>query len=322
MTTNQTQLSGVHLLNTATLQADIAAFLRSRRADGCAVRTIEWYEQQLAVWLGWLGSQKEFPETQWLSADALDAYLEWLRNRVPPLLPLSDNTIAGRYRAVSALCHWCRRRERPGWEKIPTDKVDAPRVKVKQPRRAEKSGLDRIMATIGRLTWLDMRDRTLIELMRSTGIRVEEAIDLKLDDFDVSERFIFIEAGKGDKPRIVPFDGPLLAAFIEYRFNRPNVTCDRVFIAADGHQRPIDEPMTTDAVRSMMRRRCVQANVAHINPHSIRHFFATDSLNRGMKLSALSAMLGHSSVSFTAKVYAKWVKSGLRKEYDAARKES
>ena len=74
-------------------------------------------------------------------------------------------------------------------------------------------------------------------------------------------------------------------------------------------------PLTTDGLRSVLRRLCKRAKVPYLHPHAWRHGFAMLFLNEGANLSAVSAMMGHSNTSVTQSVYASWQTRGLLREY-------
>jgi len=296
---------------------ELDIFLKSRAASNRGDRTIEWYGQQVGCWLNFIEAN---PTADPFDPDLFEVYLLSERNRAQ----LSDSGVHARFRAARAFLNWLHKRERRrqrktvlDWEP-PTSIIDQPREPINAPRVANAISLDRLLNSIRKRTWLDLRDRCLLEALRSCGLRVSEACNLLVGDVDPNTRFVFVRAGKGEKDRYVPFGDRFESAFWEYRFNRPLTDCDNLFIAANTHGRGKADPMNDNSVRQMIRRRCQSAKVDYFNPHSVRHLYAIDALNNGMEPSALSMAMGHSSVSFTLKRYAKWQKSGLRTEYDNA----
>lgn len=284
-------------------------FLRAKRAANKSERTIIWYEWEIGTWLRFVeanGGDAKSPE-------CLEAYLEYERGR-----GLSDASVDGAFRAIKVFFNWIARR-RPALlngAAPPTKIVERPQTRTKRPRQASYPALCKLIQSIPVEDWLDCRDKALIQLLLSTGLRVDEAINLRVHQVETADRFVLVERGKGDKDRIVPYDTDFAVAFTTYVYNRPVVADDHLFVGADNRGRPQSKGITTNAVRKIIRRRCEKAGLTYINPHSIRHLFATKALNDGVPLSAVSAMLGHASVSFTAKVYARWIKSGLRRQYD------
>lgn len=275
--------------------------------------TYEWYDRQIRVWIDWL-EENQVTGLDWLEPDLLEQFLDEQE------LATSASTADARWRALSSFFFFLKKRRLLGNYSPPVEFVDRPRVDDKQPRVADWYAMQRVVKQIGSEHWLDLRDQCLIQLLMSTGVRINEAVNVLVMHVDSKDRFVYIEQGKGGKARAVPYDDAFQASLLHYIYNRPAWRgTDWLFLGANGHRRPVGA-VTTNSARQVLRERCRAAGVSYQPPHSIRHMCAITWLNDGMPLSAVSAMLGHSSVSFTAKVYAKWVKSGLRRSYDQATK--
>jgi len=276
-------------------------------------RTLEWYERQLTPWFGWLVANTTGPD-DWLDPDFLELFLEEDGER-----DVLDSTVFARFKAIRSFLNWQKRRRMVVGD-LPTDLIEQPSSgKDRRPRVVDIADVDAVIRSAWQDAshWLDYRDVLLLQTMRSAGLRVEELVNVCTWHVDTRDGFLYVETGKGDKDRIVPFDEPFQKAFTAFVFNRPAHAGHWLLLGANGHRQPIGQ-MTTNAVRQAIRRRCKAAGVDYFNPHSVRHAFAIDRLNHGMQLSAVSAAMGHTSTAFTARVYAKWVKSGLRREYDNA----
>ena len=296
------------------LQDRLDKFLRAKgKIARRSPRTLDWYERQLAPWFVWLVANATGPD-DWLDPDFLELYLEEEGER-----DVEESMVFAKYKAIRSFLNWLKRRKVISGD-LPTALIEPPADgRGKRPRVADVADVDAVIQVAWRSAshWLDYRDVLLVQTLRSTGLRVEEEVNLRTWQVDTRDGFVYVEAGKGDKDRIVPFDDAFQRAFTAYLFNRPVFRGECLFLGANGHRKPVGS-MTTNAVRQVIRRRCVVAKVPYFNPHSVRHAFAIDRLNNGMQLSAVSAAMGHSSPAFTAKVYAKWVKAGLRREYDNA----
>lgn len=296
------------------LNDHLERFLRAKgKISRRSPRTLDWYERQIRPWFTWLATNATGPD-DWLDPDFLELFLEEEGER-----DVLESTVYAKYKAIRALLNWLKRRKIIGGD-LPTDLIEQPSDgRGRRPRVADIADVDAVIrvAWQGASTWLDYRDVLLVQIMRSTGLRVEEITNLRTWHVDTRDGFVYVDAGKGDKDRIVPFDEAFRKAFTAYLFNRPAHREEWLLLGANGHRKPTGA-MTTNAVRQAIRRRCKAAGVAYFNPHSVRHAFAIDRLNNGMQLSAVSAAMGHTSPAFTAKVYAKWVKTGLRREYDNA----
>lgn len=300
-------------MDTTDLRARLAQFLRAKRAVAKrSDSTIDWYERQLRPWLEWLQADS-VGAADWLDPDCLELYLTEQGET-----GIADSTVVARFKAVRAFLNWQKRRRLVAGD-LPTELIEPPTARARRPRVAEMLDVDTVIhsAWRGAASWLDYRDVLILQTMRSMGVRVEELSGIRTWHVDTRDKFLYVESGKGDKDRIVPFDVDYQRVFTAYLLVRP--PCRRadeiLLLAANGHRQPIGA-MTTNAIRQVIRRRCTRAGVDYFNPHSIRHAWAIERLNNGMQLSAVSAALGHSSPAFTARVYARWVKAGLRREYD------
>ena len=304
-------------METKSLNAHIERFCRAKRTIAKrSEQTIEWYQKQLRPWVAWLADDAIGPD-DWLDPDLLEAYLEHESST-----GIAETTVVARYKAIRALLNWLKRRRIISGD-LPTALIEMPTGRAKRPRVADMIEVDTVIHSIWTLEgkhWLDYRDVLILQVLRSCGIRVDELAQIRTWQVDTRDKFLYIESGKGDKDRIVPFDIDFQRTFTAYLMVRPPCrSADEIlFLAANGHRQPVG-PMTTNAIRQMIRRRAVAAGVEYFNPHSVRHAWAIERLNNGMQLSAVSAALGHTSPAFTARVYAKWVKSGLRREYDSSR---
>ncbi len=292
----------------------ILEFTESRSAHGRAERTVEWYAQQLGTYAAYVASSGVARNSAY-EPETIEAFMIHERKR-----GVSDSTIQARFRALRAFFKWQTRRTKRGGESFdnPLDYIDLPSVAKKKPKVASVVNLKRLIASIASEDFRDIRDKFTVRLLWSTGVRVGEACKLELCDIDMANGFLMVRDGKGGKDRICPFDESFKTAYLEYLLNRPSTECARLLLTCGGKTKDFSAGLLPNGVRQMLRRRCDDAGIPLINPHSIRHLYAIERLNNGMQLSAVSAAMGHSSVSFTASHYARWMSSGLRREYDNA----
>jgi site-specific recombinase XerD len=139
------------------------------------------------------------------------------------------------------------------------------------------------------------RDRTLLDVAYSTGLRLKELLGLQVRDIDSGRLVLHIRHGKGQKQRFVPLSPRLLAALRAYwRQCRPATWL------FPGVQPP--QPLTDGAVQRLCRRTARRAGLTkHVTPHTLRHSFATHLLEAGVDLLSVQALLGHSHFNTTAK---------------------
>ncbi|HEY6017704.1 MAG TPA: tyrosine-type recombinase/integrase, partial [Gaiellaceae bacterium] len=151
---------------------------------------------------------------------------------------------------------------------------------------------------------LALRNRALVELVYSAGLRSAEAVGLDLGDVDFEQELVHVRKGKGAKDRVVPLGEEAAWWVGRYlRDARPELArgaCDALFLSVRGRR------LDTSTLRRL---------VPH--PHRLRHAFATHLLEGGADLRTIQELLGHSSLS-TTQVYSHVDGKRLRRVYDAA----
>jgi integrase len=106
-------------------------------------------------------------------------------------------------------------------------------------------------------------------------------------------------------------------ALVDYLYSRPAYAGPELWLSSD-NRGGAKGPLNYWTIRQILRRRCERAGVRNLNAHSFRHAFATELLNAGADLSAVSAIMGHSSTKVTEAIYAKWLPAGIQREYNEA----
>lgn len=139
------------------------------------------------------------------------------------------------------------------------------------------------------------RDRMLLDLIYSCGLRLKEALGLQVGDIDSARMVLRIRHGKGQKERLVPLSPRLLAALREYwREHRPATWLFPGIKAT--------VPLTDGTVQRICKRTARRAGLSkRISPHTLRHSFATHLLEAGVDLLSVQTLLGHSHFNTTAK---------------------
>jgi integrase/recombinase XerD len=160
-----------------------------------------------------------------------------------------------------------------------------------------------------------LRDVALLEVLYGAGLRVSEAITLRLDAVFLADRALRV-LGKGDKERVVPLGRPACAALARYvEHERPRlVTSHRVqevFVSPRGRR------LSRQAVFALIRRLADRAGIAvALSPHGLRHAFATHLVERGADLRVVQTLLGHANIS-TTEVYTHLSRAHLRQVHAA-----
>ncbi len=200
----------------------------------------------------------------------------------------------------------------------PVTSVKTPKQEKKLPKFLEYEDVQRLLNTPPADTWLGARDRAIMEVLYSTGMRVSELVALNMDDVDFLGEVIHVR-GKGKKERISPIGSTALQSiqhYIEFRNKRMENDSDfdaRVLFANKHGQR-----LSTRSVRRKMDKYLRMAGLdPDISPHTLRHSFATHMINNGADLRSVQELLGHQSLS-TTQVYTHLTTSKIKEVYDNA----
>jgi site-specific recombinase XerD len=180
----------------------------------------------------------------------------------------------------------------------------APRRARRLPETPKRSDLERELAALEGDGALPLRNRALVELVYSAGLRSAEAVGLDLGDVDFEQEIVHVRRGKGGKERVVPLGEEASHWVARYvREARPalaNGANDALFLSARGKR------LDTSTLRRLAP-----------HPHRLRHAFATHLLEGGADLRTIQELLGHSSLS-TTQMYSHVDAKRLRKVYDSA----
>ncbi len=176
--------------------------------------------------------------------------------------------------------------------------ITNPKKEKKLPTVLSLEEVDALLATFNESTPLELRNKTMVELTYSCGLRVSELINLKLSSIHLQMGIIDV-VGKGTKERIVPIGNKaseLIKRYLE--FGRPKLASpkinDYLFLNHNGEQ------MTRQMFFIIIRDKAKEANITKaISPHKLRHSFATHLLERGLDLRLIQELLGHSDISTT-----------------------
>ena len=176
--------------------------------------------------------------------------------------------------------------------------VKTPKAKKALPNYVDENIIQELMNAPDASTIAGMRDRAILELFYSTGIRLSELVDLNFGDVDKGKQVLRV-SGKGSKERLVPFGKQARYAMEHYleKTGRNLKTADRgVPIFVNSRSERISQRTVQRRVNMYLR---FVTEGEHLGPHTLRHSFATHLLDRGADLQAVKELLGHSSLSTT-----------------------
>lgn len=277
------------------LQAAVDNFTKNVKANGRALTTVGWYERSLCRLVDHLGANAPIAE---VSRDDLRDYVVHLRDQ-----GYADATVAGLVTAVKVFFNWL----------VAEGKLkESPAASLKRPRPNKcAAGKEIRPETLARLlrAATRARDYTMLIFMAQTGVRKGELLRLKWQDIDFNDGSVYV-TGKGNKIRYVPFGERAQEALLFLKKLHPGG--DHVFCNWSS-----GEPLSTDGLKDIFARLKERAGIngERCNPHSFRHYFASEYLRNGGDLASLAEILGHEDASLTAEVYVHLLKKDLKEKH-------
>jgi integrase/recombinase XerD len=193
----------------------------------------------------------------------------------------------------------------------PCDRVDGPKIGRYLPNVLSEDEVTAIIDSVDVSRWQGLRDRAILEVMYGCGLRVSEAVALKISSLYLKEGFIRV-IGKGDKERLVPIGDMAVQAIEEYLAARclpaDDQSSDVLFLNRFGRS------LSRVSMFTMIKTQALAAGISkEISPHTFRHSFATHLLEHGADLRIVQEMLGHESIS-TTEIYTHIDSSTWQKE--------
>jgi integrase/recombinase XerD len=272
-----------------TLPPTIDQFLQELRRQDLSQLTLVNYKADLVHFARWLKATigEEFSPTVVTPTDvrAYRAFLITVERRSPA-------TVNRRLASLRKYFLWAKA------EKLiadsPTDSIKGVGVQQTAPKALDKRQVDKLLRAAQRDG--DKRNLAILELLRSTGLRVAEACALRLDDIEIGERSgrVIVRSGKGSRHRVVPLNLDVRKALSAYLNIRPTVSNDALFVSRRGTQ------LTTRSVENIVSLYARIAGLDDVSPHVLRHTFGKQALDSGADLVTVSNLLGHRRLDTTA----------------------
>lgn len=276
---------------------------------GLSANTRQAYERDLRLFCKTLGFKNSDALVN-VSREQITGYMTQLKEK-----GLAAATIARKLAAIKAFYRFMTAE---GYmDTNPAEVVEAGTKGIKLPRVLSENEVVRLLNQPDITTSEGFRDRTMLEVLYATGMRVSELINLTLERVDLNMKYI-IAFGKGSKERIVPL-GSVAAEFLQQYLEkvRPKLThagrnTNIVFLAFGGHE------LTRQRFWQIIRGYGRKANINKaLTPHILRHSFATHLLDNGADLRSVQELLGHSDIS-TTQIYTHLTNKRLRDIYAKA----
>ena len=256
---------------------------------GYSANTLDAYERDLLKLLNYLEQEQKH---------VLDVELPDLQHFAASLHDIGINA-RSQCRILSGIRSFYHFLQLDGYrEDDPTELLESPVLGQHLPEVLSTDEVDILENSIDLSKWEGQRNRAIIEVLFSCGMRVSELVNLKLSNLFLNEQYVRI-FGKGAKERLVPISSKAIKELGFWFDDRKQMNIkpgekDYVFLNRRGAH------LTRTMILIMIKRQAVEAGITKtISPHTLRHSFATALLEGGADLRAIQAMLGHESISTT-----------------------
>jgi len=279
----------------------IERFLERIRALGWSPRTLDSYRSHLAKFLTYLDNETDIAEITAVTPEILHSYQMHLYGWVGEKgRGLSLATQAARLSAVRSFFRFLVKTEVLRYD--PAAGIELPRRRKVLPRSMlSKKEMGGLLAAASETTPLGLRDRAMIEVLYSTGMRNAELRALGVGDLDLERGLVRINEGKNGRDRVVPLGKAACSSVRQYlTATRPKLLARRgatepaLFVSKNGR------PLRALGVIYPIRKYAKQAGIERVvTPHTLRHTFATHLLQGHADIRHIQAMLGHASVATT-----------------------
>jgi integrase/recombinase XerD len=269
----------------------IASFLDYLSVErGLARNTISAYGEDLAAFALFLSGKKVSGVSAVTKNDIINFMLSQKDSGI------GASSIARRLAAIRMFYRFLVR------ERIirddPTSLIDSPKLWKKIPETLSVNEVEALLSQPSLHTAQGIRDKAILEILYATGMRVSEAVNLKVDDLNLEVGFLRC-IGKGNKERVIPLGKKAIGAVTKYLASvRPALlkkkTSDRLFLSRLGSQ------ISRQSFWKLIKRYAKDARIKKpMKPHIMRHSFATHLLEHGADLRSVQEMLGHSNIATT-----------------------
>nr|WP_278902391.1 site-specific tyrosine recombinase XerD [Dolosigranulum pigrum] len=274
---------------------------------GLSANTVTSYKRDIEKYLTFL-TEKKITQLDEVSRFEILDFLQTLRQS-----GAADNSII---RMVSSLRKFHQYLKR---ESIVSDDpmqlIDTPKKASTLPKAISPQAVEQLLEAPDTTTPLGVRDRTILELMYATGLRISELVNLKLSDMHLTMGFIQT-MGKGEKERIIPL-GEIASQWLDHYLDGARVylqdqsaeTSEYVFLNSRG------KGLSRQGVWKKVKQLALEAGIdQNVTPHTLRHSFATHLLENGADLRMVQELLGHADIS-TTQIYTHITKTRLKQVY-------
>lgn len=262
-------------------------------------------DNTVGAYMNDLNKYEEFLKKDILKSDTedLEKYLKYIKN-------LESTTVAHKITSIKSYFNYNIKR---GIVSVnPADKVSRPKLIKHLPEYLTEEEVGKLLDVEVKSPY-DYRNKTILELLYSSGIRISELVNIKTPNYDSEECLIRI-MGKGSKERIVPLGDYAVNIMNDYMNNyRPLINkkhTDYVFINNRG------DKISRQFIFKVIKKEALKKGIKKdISPHTLRHTFATHLLKNGADLRIIQELLGHENIS-TTQIYTHVTNNKLKSDYE------
>lgn len=262
-------------------------------------------DNTVSAYMNDLNKYEEFLKKDILESDTedLEKYLKYIKN-------LESTTVAHKITSIKSYFNYNIKR---GIISVnPADKVSRPKLTKHLPEYLTEEEVGKLLDVEVKSPY-DYRNKTILELLYSSGIRISELVNIKTPNYDSEECLIRI-MGKGSKERIVPLGDYAVNIMNDYMNNyRPLINkkhTDYIFINNRG------DKISRQFIFKVIKKEALKKGIKKdISPHTLRHTFATHLLKNGADLRIIQELLGHENIS-TTQIYTHVTNNKLKSDYE------
>ncbi len=272
---------------------------------GRAVKTVENYDHYLSRFFEWA----KIKDTSDITEEKIREFRLWLNRQKGTEGAMKRRTQNYYLIALRAFLKFLRKREIPC---ISPERIELAKLPERSLDLISATELERLIGSTKGTSQRALRDRAILELLFSTGLRVSELCSLNCD-LDLS-RDEFSVRGKGDKVRVVflsPSAKEAVRAYLKGRKDMEEALFVNV-LADEKASKKVARRLTARSVQNIMKKYAAKAGITKkVTPHILRHSFATDLLGNGADIRSVQALLGHASIN-TTQIYTHVTDAHLR----------
>jgi len=193
----------------------------------------------------------------------------------------------------------------------PAENLDSPQKSSYLPKFLNQAEVELLFSQPDVSTETGLRDRAILELMYSSGLRVSEAVNIQTRDIDL-DGGVLTCTGKGSKTRKVPVGASAVEwvkSYLSLRRKQENIEVQNLFVT------PVGRPMNRQMIHSFIKDYAQKCGLKDVSPHTLRHSFATHLIQNRADIRSVQQMLGHADIS-TTQIYTHITDAHLKKSYE------